>query len=259
MKSRLKTRITALGLGLALVLGTGLVAGAAPALASGEENHLDAITGDAADLNVNDINSTRPGTLEVRLTRRNPNNDPRTPGITDGSTDNYTVTISKVNDVVTAGPSADFAKLGKMNVAQAREKGVTLQDTKTTGPGGIVKFTNLPLGMYLVEYAPPTTPAADYLKFYPSLVTLPYGEANASGTTQWGYGLALMPKPVEVKPLEPKAEVTTEEKPQPPQQSKIMMFLAKTGVQIAGSAALSVGLVTIGIMLMRRRRRSEES
>lgn len=259
MKSRLKTRITALGLGLALVLGAGLVAGVAPALASGEENHLDAITGDAADLNVDDIDSTRPGTLEVRLTRRNPNDDPRTPGITDGSTDNYTVTISKVNDVVTAGPSADFTQLGKMTVAQVREKGVTLQDTKTTGPGGIVKYTNLPLGMYLVEYTPPTDPAADYLKFYPSLVTLPYGEANASGITQWGYGLALVPKPVEVKPLEPKAEVTTAEKPRPPQQSKIMMFLAKTGVQIAGSAALSVGLVTIGIMLMRRRRRSEES
>lgn len=136
---------------------------------------------------------------------------------------------------------------------------MTPQETKTTGPGGIVKFTNLPLGMYLVEYAPPTTPAADYLKFYPSLVTLPYSEANTSGTTQWGYWLALVPKPVEVKPIEPKTEVATEEKPQPPQQSKIMMFLAKTGVQIAGSAALSVGLVTIGIMLMRRRRRSEES
>lgn len=146
MKSRLKTRITALGLGLALVLGAGLVAGVAPAMASGEENHLDAITGDAADLNVDDIDSTRPGTLEVRLTRRNPNDDPRTPGITDGSTDNYTVTISKVNDVVTAGPSADFTQLGKMTVAQVREKGVTLQDTKTTGPGGHRQIHQSPAG-----------------------------------------------------------------------------------------------------------------
>ncbi|WP_299296583.1 adhesin [uncultured Mobiluncus sp.] len=191
METKLRMRLAALGAGFALALSLG----AAPALASSEEDNIHAITGAAAGLDVNDINSTRPGTLEVRLTRRNPNDDARTPGITDGSTDNYTVTISKVKDVATVGPSADFTQLEKMTVTQARKKGLIDKQTKKTGPGGIVKFTNLPLGMYLIESTPPNTPNTNYLKFSPSLVTLPYGD-KSSGTAKWGYGLALVPKPI---------------------------------------------------------------
>lgn len=189
METKLRMRLAALGAGFALTLSLGT----APALASSEEDNIHAITGAAAGLDVNDINSTRPGTLEVRLTRRNPGDDPKIPTVPNGSTANYTVKISKVDGVATAG--ADYTNLKTMSVTAARAKGLTLVSTDTTNNAGIVKFTNLALGMYLIESTPPTTPTANYLKFYPSLVTLPYGD-NSSGTAQWGYGLALVPKPI---------------------------------------------------------------
>lgn len=191
METKLRMRLAALGAGFALALSMGT----APALASSEEDNIPAITGDAEHLNVDDIDSTRLGTLEVRLTRKNPYDDLSEPGITDGSTDNYTVTISKVKNVATAGPSADFTQLREMTVAQARNKGLESPRTGTTNNAGVVTFSNLALGMYLIESTPPTTPTANYLKFSPSLVTLPYGD-NSSGTAQWGYGLALVPKPI---------------------------------------------------------------
>ncbi|WP_297721952.1 adhesin [uncultured Mobiluncus sp.] len=191
METKLRMRLAALGAGFALALSMGT----APALASSAEDNIPAITGDAEHLNVDDIDSTRLGTLEVRLTRKNPYDDLSEPGITDGSTDNYTVTISKVKNVATAGPSADFTQLREMTVAQARNKGLESPRTGTTNNAGVVTFSNLALGMYLIESTPPTTPTANYLKFSPSLVTLPYGD-NSSGTAQWGYGLALVPKPI---------------------------------------------------------------
>lgn len=190
METKLRMRLAALGAGFALTLSLG----AAPALASNEEDNIHAITGAAAGLDVNDINSTRPGTLEVRLTRKNPYDDLSKPGITDGSTDNYTVTISKVKGVTTTG-NVSYADLAKMTVAQARKKGFESSRNGTTNNAGVVKFSNLALGMYLIESTPPSTPTANYLKFYPSLVTLPYGDTS-SGTAKWGYGLALVPKPV---------------------------------------------------------------
>lgn len=191
METKLRMRLAALGAGFALALSMGT----APALASSAEDNIPAITGDAEHLNVDDIDSTRLGTLEVRLTRKNPYDDLSEPGITDGSTDNYTVTISKVKNVATAGPSADFTQLREMTVAQACNKGLESPRTGTTNNAGVVTFSNLALGMYLIESTPPTTPTANYLKFSPSLVTLPYGD-NSSGTAQWGYGLALVPKPI---------------------------------------------------------------
>lgn len=190
METKLRMRLAALGAGFALTLSLG----AAPALASNEEDNIHAITGAAAGLDVNDINSTRPGTLEVRLTRKNPYDDLSKPGITDGSTDNYTVTISKVKGVTTTG-NVSYADLAKMTVAQARKKGFESSRNDTTNNNGVVKFSNLALGMYLIESTPPTTPTANYLKFYPSLVTLPFGDTS-TGNATWGYGLALVPKPV---------------------------------------------------------------
>lgn len=191
METKLRMRLAALVAGFALTLSLG----AAPALASSEEDKIHAITGDTATLNVNEINPNYPGALEVRLTRKNPYDDLSKPGITDGSTDNYTVTISKVKGVNTTG-NVSYADLAKMTVTQARNKGLESPRTGTTSNNGVVKFTNLPLGMYLIESTPPNTPNTNYLKFSPSLVTLPYGETNTQGTTQWGYGLALVPKPI---------------------------------------------------------------
>lgn len=193
METKLRMRLAALGAGFALALSLGT----APALASSEEDNIHAITGAAAGLDVNDINSTRPGTLEVRLTRRNTNDDPQIPTVPNGSTANYTVKISKVNNVATTGAGVDYTNLKTMSVTAARAKGLTLVSTGTTNNAGVVKFTNLALGMYLIESTPPTTPTANYLKFYPSLVTLPYGDEDTSThTTKWGYGLALVPKPI---------------------------------------------------------------
>ena len=189
METKLRMRLAALGAGFALTLSLG----AAPALASSEEDNIHAITGTAIGLNVGDIDISKNGTIEVRLTRKNPYDDLSQPGITDGSTNGYTVKISKVNNVDTTG--ADYTKLAKMSVTAARAKGLTQVSTSTTSNNGIVQFTNLPLGMYLIESTPPTTPTANYLKFYPSLVTLPYGDTSA-GSAKWGYGLALVPKPV---------------------------------------------------------------
>lgn len=191
METKLRIRLAALGAGFALALSIGT----APAIASSEEDNIHAITGTTTGLDVGDIVSTNKGTLEVRLTRKNPYDDLSKPGITDGSTNGYTVTISKVNNVATTGAGVDYTKLAKMSVTTARAKGLTQVSTGTTNNAGVVQFTNLALGMYLIESTPPSTPTANYLKFYPSLVTLPYGDTS-SGTAQWGYGLGLVPKPV---------------------------------------------------------------
>ena len=191
METKLRMRLAALWAGFALALSMG----AAPALASSEEDNIHAITGTTTRLNVNDIDISKNGTIEVRLTRKNPYDDLSKPGITDGSTDNYTVTISKVKDVETTGPDADFTQLWKMTVAQARKKGLESPRTGTTSNNGVVKFSNLALGMYLIESTPPNTPNTNFLKFSPSLVTLPYGD-KSSGTAQWSYVLGLVPKPI---------------------------------------------------------------
>lgn len=191
METKLRMRLAALGAGFALTLSLG----AAPALASSEEDNIHAITGTTTGLDVGDIVSTNKGTLEVRLTRKNPYDDLSKPGITDGSTNGYTVKISKVNNVATTGTGVNYTNLATMSVTAARAKGLTPVSTGTTNNAGVVQFTNLALGMYLIESTPPSTPTANYLKFYPSLVTLPFGDTS-TGNATWGYGLALVPKPV---------------------------------------------------------------
>lgn len=193
MASKLWKRISALGLGAALSLGIGIGAGSGVALAADGEDELKAVTGVTSGLDAGAIDSTQKGLLEIRLTRKNPNDDPANPTVPNGSTANYTVKVSKVNGVATVG--GDYAKLAKMTVAQARAKGLTSVGSSLTNSQGVVQFADLELGMYLVESTPPTSPVADYLKFYPSLVTLPYGDAT-SGSPQWSYGLGLVPKPV---------------------------------------------------------------
>ncbi|WP_296178992.1 adhesin [uncultured Mobiluncus sp.] len=191
METKLRIRLAALGAGFALALSMGT----APAIASSEEDNIHAITGTTTELNVSDIDISKNGTIEVRLTRKNPNDDPQTPTVPNGSTANYTVKISKVDGVATTGAGVDYTNLATMSVTAARAKGLTPVSTDTTNNAGVVKFSNLPLGMYLIESTPPTTPTANYLKFYPSLVTLPYGD-ESSGTAKWGYGLGLVPKPI---------------------------------------------------------------
>lgn len=191
METKLRMRLAALGAGFALTLSLGT----APALASSEEDNIHAITGTTTGLNISLIDISKNGTIEVRLTRKNLNDDPKTPTVPNGSTANYTVKISKVDGVATTGAGVDYTNLATMSVTAARAKGLTPVSTGTTNNAGVVKFTNLALGMYLIESTPPTTPTANYLKFYPSLVTLPYGDTS-SGTAQWGYGLGLVPKPI---------------------------------------------------------------
>ena len=191
METKLKMRLTALGAGFALALSLGAV----PALASNEEDHIHAVTGTTTGLNVNAIAGSQTGTIEVHLTRKNPNDDPKNPTVPNGSTANYTVKISKVKDVATTGTGVDYRKLAQLTVTQARKKGLESPRTGTTNYAGVVEFKNLALGVYLIESTPPNTPNTNFLKFCPSLVTLPYGDTS-SGSPKWSYGLGLVPKPV---------------------------------------------------------------
>lgn len=152
----------------------------------------------------------------------------------------------------------------------------------TTDAEGVARFYDLDVGLYYVVEHPPTTPGQHYRKSAPFLITLPTG--NLDGQS-WNYNVVVQaknePDPVEETETTPTPPPPTTDTPgttvptpppttpgtpptkqtpppgvpgEPPSSGESGGELASTGANVIGAVIAAIGLIGIGLFLMRRKR-----
>lgn len=227
------------------------------------------ITGDTTGLNPTDINNQRVGSLTIQKPVPNPFSDVPV-GHQRLSIDNIEIRLSRVNDIDLSNVQG-WEKARKLSIDEAQKKIVEPTLTALTNANGIATFTDLSVGLYLVEEQAET--GRETAPSAPFLITIPVG---ATGKNTWVYHVEVTTKPQGSTPIPPSPAPPEPTPPAPlpppplpsdplpstppsglpPQQGKVDPpgQLAITGAMAAGTLTIAVGFFLLGVVFKRSRK-----
>lgn len=221
------------------------------------------VTGDTEELDVTLIDPQATANLRVRKPHANPYDEVPAGKKPAEPKAGVHIRVTPVNNIV-LNTDEGWAEATKLTIVKARKNTGDPIDAETD-ENGIAHFTNLPVGLYIIEEIPRTNKDYEIIETRPILLTVPAGgnqnTANKLPERRWAYDLDITLKP-KGKPVPPTSVVPSpiDEKPDgktkqptPPHNN-----LALTGIDILGYTGAGVLLGGTGIWFLIAKRRKEE-
>lgn len=240
-------------------------------------SHVDArtVTGNIVSITPEDITGSCPAgaTLQVEKQKHRPYQNAASQDIPPGVISGITFEALRVEGVDTT-TTAGWQQAQGITVEQAGGMNLSGPFTAVTDVAGIARFSGtLPVGLYLIREVIPSSPHPNYRQSAPFLATLPVG--NATGDA-WQCDVVIKTKEKPEKPpvttttttppatTKPPTPTTTTTTPTPtttpvtpgtpPTQTPPRTPLASTGASVLGIVLAALGLMTVGGLLLYRRR-----
>lgn len=276
---RMRTALAMVGVSGVLLMGMAPVAGAI------------VITGNTSNVSVSAIDTNRTATLTLHKKAPNPYNTAPVADLPAGTISGVTFSVKRIADV-DLGTQAGWDWVAEASVEDVVDGPFSLELTGKTDYEGYVRFSGVPVGVYLVTEEGIDNPSHLYRKSAPFLITVPSGSADG---TYWDYDILVNAKdgrevPPTTPPTDPPPPVdppppgTTT--PQPPPGSSTttpgvpppgepgepgepgapgdttqppgrgLTGLPVTGAGVLQAVAVGVALILLGAFLVRRRRQS---